>query len=190
MQLFSRIDHVSIAVRDYEKARHFFETVFGVISGKGGPDDSWDFNWRVFSLGDLTRLELISDADFLANFLAKKEGGVHHITLETPDIRRAAEHLDRHQVPYFGYSEEMPEWKELFVHPKDAFGVLIQVAEFDPDAYLDESQRFVQPGPRWAVSPGAGGVDLTIAHPGGGKATIALSKDEAKQLAEELSNML
>ena len=190
MTLFSRIDHVSIAVRDYEKAYNFFTTVFGALPGKGGPDYAWDFNWRVFSLGDLTRLELISDADFLANFLAKKEGGMHHITLETPNIREVKAHLDRHQVPYFGYNEEMAEWKELFIHPRDAFGVLIQVAEFDPDEYLPDARRMPRPGPRWSVSAKEEGVDLTIAHPGGGRATIALSRQEAKQLAEDLSSAL
>ena len=36
MELFSRIDHVSLAVREYDKARAFFEDVFDVIPGAGG----------------------------------------------------------------------------------------------------------------------------------------------------------
>ena len=195
MDLFSRIDHVSIAVRDYEKACEFFQTVFGVVPGARGPIGPDDFNWQIFSLGDLTRLEVVAKnegggGDFLENFLAKRAGGVHHITLETPDIQGVKEHLDQHGVPYFGYSEAWEVWKELFIHPKDAYGALIQVAEFEPDDYLGDSMRLPKDGPRWSIEAGEAGVDLTIAHPGGGRATIALSREEAKALAEELARAL
>ncbi|MBW2196957.1 MAG: hypothetical protein JRF58_03670 [Deltaproteobacteria bacterium] len=44
--------------------------------------------------------------------------------------------LEDHNIPYFGYNEYADFWKEIFIHPKDAFGVLIQIAEFDPDDWL------------------------------------------------------
>jgi len=34
--LISRIDHVSVAVRDYEKAEHFFRIILGGIPGARG----------------------------------------------------------------------------------------------------------------------------------------------------------
>ncbi len=150
MGLFSRIDHVTLAVREYDKARAFFEDVFQVIPGTEGNGPPWDFRWRVFSLGDLTRLEIISangGGKFLEKFLSQREGGVHHITLETPDIRKVKEHLESKGVPYFGYSEEIEVWKELFIHPRDACGVLIQVAEFKPEDWLSDSVNFPKEGP-------------------------------------------
>ena len=50
--------------------------------------------------------------------------------------------LDDHNISYFGYNEYGDFWKEIFIHPKDAFGVLIQIAEFDPDDWLDKSAVF------------------------------------------------
>jgi len=193
MNLFSRIDHVSLAVRDYEKARAFFEDVFQVVPGAEGNSPPWDFRWRVFSLGDLTRLELVTPdggGKFLEKFLSRRGGGVHHITLETPDIRKVKEHLDRKGVPYFGYSEALEYWKELFIHPRDAFGVLIQVAEFRPEDWLSDSVNFPKKGPRWAVRHDASGVDLSIAHPGGGKATIRLDREEVEGLIRDLERAL
>jgi methylmalonyl-CoA/ethylmalonyl-CoA epimerase len=193
MDLFSRIDHVSLAVREFSKAKAFFENVFQVVPGAEGNGPPWDFHWCVFSLGDLTRLEIISPnggGKFLENFLSEREGGVHHITLETPDIRKAKEHLERKSIPFFGYSEVNEEWKELFIHPKDAYGVLIQVAEFKPEDWLSNSVNFPKEGPRWSVQKDSDGVDLSIAHPGGGKAAIRLSKEEVKDLISDLEKML
>jgi len=37
--MISRIDHVSIAVKDYEKAVHFFKDILGAIPGAAAGDD-------------------------------------------------------------------------------------------------------------------------------------------------------
>jgi hypothetical protein len=47
--------------------------------------------------------------------------------------------LQKKGIPTFGLSEPFPSWKEFYIHPKHAFGALIQFAEFNP---LD----WVEPG--------------------------------------------
>jgi len=42
--MISRIDHVSIAVNDYEKARHFFQDILGAIPGFGDEDSDLKFS--------------------------------------------------------------------------------------------------------------------------------------------------
>lgn len=106
--MISRIDHVSIAVRDYDKAWHFFVDILGAVPGAEGEEDPLKYLWKVFSLGDLTRLELLKatgEGSFLEGFLSSKEGGVHHITLETPDLAQCVQHLEKHNIPTFGYRE-------------------------------------------------------------------------------------
>ena len=77
--------------------------------------------WQIFSLGDLSRLEIISptgEGSFLDGFLKDKEGGVHHITLQTPDLREAMANLDKQGIPFFGYNEYPGGvWKGIFIHP-------------------------------------------------------------------------
>jgi methylmalonyl-CoA/ethylmalonyl-CoA epimerase len=184
-----RIDHVSIAVRDYEKARHFFQQLMGAIAGAGAADETMKYRWQIFSLGDMSRLELIhptGQGSYLDSFLKKREGGVHHITLQTADIHRAKSLLSEHAIPYFGFREYGDFWKELFIHPRDAFGVLIQIAEFHADDFLDESVKF-SGDRKWALSPTDNGCRLAMAHPGGGKAVVDLSREEAGRLAEALA---
>jgi hypothetical protein len=51
------------------------------------------------------------------------------VTLKVPDIARAISHLEDRGVPLFNVSIERPDWKEAFIHPRDANGTLIQLAQ-------------------------------------------------------------
>ncbi|MBT4090436.1 MAG: hypothetical protein HN580_08530 [Deltaproteobacteria bacterium] len=186
--MISRIDHISIAVKDIQKAKVFFTTLLGAVPGTSGTDERLNFFWQVFSTGDLTRLELISptnEGSFLDNFLANRDaGGAHHITFETPDIKAMRQFLDQNKIPYFDYHDEGP-WKELFIHPKDAFGILIQIAEFAPDFYLADSEK-LPTHKKWEIERTEQGCTLILAHPGGGKAQMNLSKSEIEALIDDL----
>lgn len=187
--MISRIDHVSIAVRDQEKAEHFFRNILGAIDGAGASDPATRFFWQLFSLGDLSRLEIISPTEngsFLNGFLRDREGGVHHITLQTPDLGKATAHLETHGVPFFGYNEYPGGvWKEIFIHPRHAFGVLIQIAEFEAADWLSTKVKF-PPETRWQIDRTENGAILTFAHPGGGKVSLNLNRGELQELAESL----
>jgi methylmalonyl-CoA/ethylmalonyl-CoA epimerase len=190
--MISRIDHISIAVKDYPKALHFFKDILGAVLGAGERNNDMKYHWQIFSFGDLSRLELITpleDKTFLSKFLKKnKNGGLHHISLQTPDIQHAIRKLENHNVPYFGYNEYGDFWKEIFIHPKDAFGVLIQIAEFDPDDWLDKSLVFPR-GQKWAIIKNNDGCTLNLAHPGGGKVKLKLNRSEIKNLISDLKKL-
>lgn len=187
--MISRIDHISIAVKDYEKALHFFQHVLGAIPGVSGKDPTLKYLWQSFSMGDLSGLELLNateEGSFLDNFLERrKTGGVHHITLQTPDIYEAKKKLEDNQIPYFGFNEENDFWKELFIHPHDAFGVLIQIAEFNPYDWLDEFEKFPD-GRKWSIEKKGKGWTLNFAQHGKRKAKIELTKVEIKELIGDL----
>ena len=168
-------------------------TSWGPLRGVSAADPVTKYFWQLFSLGDLSRLEIISPTgkgSFLDGFLSDREAGVHHITLQTPDIRKAMAHLEANGIPFFGYNE-YPEgiWKEIFIHPRHAFGVLIQIAEFKADDWLSEQVKFPL-GTKWQVRKSGTGATLTLAHPGGGKVSLELDRGEVKQLTAALENTL
>lgn len=183
-----RIDHVALAVENYEKAREFFSRLFGAIPCSYADDPHMKYHWQLMALGDLSRIELLTPTgpgSFLDGFLQKKHGGVHHITMQTPDIQLARQILDRNGIPYFGFNDYGPAWKELFIHPRHAFGVLIQIAEFTSDDWLSPGVK-MPAGKTWEVESNGSGVRLTLSHPGGGKVKIDLSAEEAERLSEAL----
>ena len=191
--LISRIDHVSIAVRDQAKAEHFFRDILGAVPGAGMDDPKTRFFWQLFSLGDLSRLEIISptgEGSFLDGFLKDREGGVHHITLQTPDIRKAMSHLEEQGIPFFGYNEYPGGiWKEIFIHPRHAFGVLIQIAEFTAADWLSENVK-LPAKTRWHVEKTETGATFTFSHPGGGTVALDLNRTELQQLMDSLHDVI
>ena len=184
-----RIDHISIAVQDSQKAEHFFRSILGAIPCTGSVDPYMKFSWQILSLGDLSRIEIISPTSkgsFLDGFMEKRFEGVHHMTLQTSDIEETKALLRKNNIPYFGDHEyEDVLWKEIYIHPSHAFGLLIQIAEFHPENWLSEQVKI--PGDRtWSVQQTGEGVQIELAHPGGGKMKLDLTREEARRLAQEL----
>lgn len=187
-----RIDHVSLAVKDYEGAVEFFTKILGAVSQYKGTDNNLKYYWETFALGDLSRFEIIKPTgkgSFLENFLKNKQGGIHHLVLQTPDINMTRDILEKNNIPYFGFQNYGARWKELFIHPKDAFGVLLQIGEFKATDWLSPSYSLPE-GEKWAVERKEHGYNLTIAHPGGGKVNVTLDSVEVKELIKDLKNIL
>lgn len=190
--MISRIDHVSLAVRNFDSAFHFFAEILGAVPGASGEDPGMKYYWEILSLGDLSRIELITptgQGSFLDGFLKDKDGGVHHITLQVQDIRAAKEAVERHGIPTFGFHEYGPVWKEFFIHPRHAFGVLVQMAEFSSDDWLSPAVRMPR-NTRVFLDRTGDGVTLKFAHPGGGTVDVSLSRDEAQKLISDLRDAL
>jgi len=190
--MISRIDHVSIAVKDGQKALRFFIDLLGAVPGAAASDPVMKYRWQIMSLGDLSRLEVIypiEEGSFLTNFLSDKQGGVHHITLQTPDIAAAVRKLDENHIPYFGYNEYSGAyWKEIFIHPKHAFGVLIQISEFHADDWLADSEKLPS-NQKWSLEKTEHGYLLNIAHSGGGKKSVELTTEEIKLLGKTIDEL-
>lgn len=183
-----RIDHISIAVKDFNSSEKFFSELLGLVPGGTGRDSGSGFSWKIYSSGDLSRFELIApekNGSFLDGFFKSRDGGVHHITFQVDDIYKTKTELDKKGIPYFGFNDRYSNWKELFIHPRDAFGVLIQLAEFSPEEWIDESLN-MRGGKKWFVEKMGDSTKLSFAHPGGGKVDIELSEDEIDQLVMDL----
>jgi methylmalonyl-CoA/ethylmalonyl-CoA epimerase len=147
--MIRRIDHISIAVRDLQKAKAFF------LNGLGGkelysmPMGEQKYRWTTIELGTSCFLELIDPLEqdgFLHRFLETRGEGPHHVTIQVNDIQETRRILEERGIPTFGFSEALPGWKEVFIHPRDAFGTLFQFAEFNPldwihPDYIPQSYR-------------------------------------------------
>lgn len=139
-----KVDHVGIAVRDKEYAERFLTDILG---GVKVIDESWvyggqEFNWAYFMIGQQGMLELISSSDpdnFVNRFIDKRGEGLHHVTLQVEDLLEAVEYLKSRGIRVVDVNTENPAWKEAYISPKDAFGVLIQLAEFDEGYWAEQA---------------------------------------------------
>ncbi|WP_419912654.1 VOC family protein [Candidatus Poriferisodalis sp.] len=105
----------------------------------GGPDNDPasqagdDFYFCQVSFDGGARVEILEPvehpgSDFLHRFLARNGPGPHHFTFKTPDFADTVGALGDAGYNVIGVNEENPLWKEAFLHPKDSWGMVIQIA--------------------------------------------------------------
>ena len=139
MNYIKRVERIALAVPDLDVAQKFFEGWFGAKFHPEEHIEDMGIRYRPFDIGT-SRMELLQPTrpdSPVARFLESNGGpGVHHITFEVDDLDAAVAELERRggRVSYRhtyaeGVTFEGYVWREAFVHPKDAFGVLIHLAE-------------------------------------------------------------
>jgi methylmalonyl-CoA/ethylmalonyl-CoA epimerase len=138
LMLDAQVDHVAVAVRSVGAAVPLFVDALGGEFLFAGENSSQGFRWAQFRFPHGGKIELVTPIagdGFVQRFLDTRGEGVHHVTFKTPDIFRSVEHLRAKGVELMRVSTDHPTWKEAFIHPKDAHGVLIQIAQ---SAWSDE----------------------------------------------------
>ncbi|TFG94175.1 MAG: hypothetical protein E4H11_07250 [Myxococcales bacterium] len=131
-----RLDHVAIAVPDATLAPSFLVGELGARRHDAGPGVGFRWwQWRFEGGGVIEILEPDGPpGGFLHRFLAARGPGVHHVTFKVPDLHAAARRARDHGFEVVGQSEAFPGWKEAFLHPRQAQGIVVQLAESGPAA--------------------------------------------------------
>jgi catechol 2,3-dioxygenase-like lactoylglutathione lyase family enzyme len=128
------LDHVAVGVARIADAAPFVAGVLGGREHGGGPSPGFRFfQWSFADGGRLEVLEPSGPPDgFLHRFLERRGPGVHHVTFKVPSLAAAAERARDAGYDVVGWSDDDPYWKECFLHPKQAQGVVVQLAEEHP----------------------------------------------------------
>lgn len=127
-----RLDHVAVAAERWEDAWPRYAAELGGRWVNGG--DSAGFSAHQVEYANEMRLELIrpyavEQNDFMRRFLDRNGPGPHHLTFKVDDIVAALAAAEAAGFRPVGVDLTWDEWKEAFLHPKDAPGVVVQLAE-------------------------------------------------------------
>ena len=150
------LDHVAIGTRVLRDGWDLFGGLLGGSWVYGG--DSPGFWWGQLKFRVGPKIELLtpagdSDADFLERFLASRGAGPHHFNFIVPDISAALSRVRALGIEPVQVSLVSATWKEAFLHPKDAYGIVIQVAEQSgPPPELAAPAQLPAPGPSAAFA--------------------------------------
>ncbi len=137
----------------------------GVMGGRrhlAGPGTGFIFAQWSYARGEI--IEIIEPegepGGFMHRFLEAHGPGVHHITFKVDDIRAARARAEECGYEVVGYDDTNAGWKEMFLHPKQAGGIVVQLAQSVPE--LDENLwEHKWPFPEPAVGgPARGPVEL------------------------------
>jgi methylmalonyl-CoA/ethylmalonyl-CoA epimerase len=123
-------DHIAIAVPRLADADPILGGQLGGRSTFGATTDEYRFwHWRYEGGGDLEVLEPAGEDGFLHRFLAQRGPGIHHVTFTVPSLDDACARAQASGYSIVGYDDSEPEWKEAFLHPRQAQGIVVQFAE-------------------------------------------------------------
>jgi methylmalonyl-CoA epimerase len=130
-----RIDHIAIIVRNIEQALIFYRDTLGIAPSeiKEVPTEQVRIAFLPMGGPGGSEIELIEPTtpdSSLTRFLDKRGEGLHHICLEVDDIDAALAEMQKKGVPVL---DEQPriaaEGRAIFIHPKAANGVLLELLE-------------------------------------------------------------
>ncbi|MFI6512611.1 VOC family protein [Streptosporangium sp. NPDC050855] len=129
-------DHTAVAA---PRVRDLLPIYLDLLGGTflGGGDHPGGY--RVMQLtypggGKIELMEPLAGSPFFDSFfeLTRGRGGVHHLNFHVPDLDLAVSRLTGRGYRLHGLNTGDPRWREVFLHPKEAHGVLIQLAQRGP----------------------------------------------------------
>ena len=126
------LDHVAIGTRTLSDGWQLFGRLLGGRWAYGG--DSPGYWWGQLKFADGPKIELLTptggrDSAFLERFLASRGAGPHHLNFIVPDIDEALERVRGIGIEPVQVNLDNPNWKEAFLHPKTAYGIVVQIAQ-------------------------------------------------------------
>ncbi|MAY83181.1 MAG: methylmalonyl-CoA epimerase [Flavobacteriales bacterium] len=131
--MLKRIEHLGIAVSDFESTEMVFESLLGAKAYKTEIVESEGVETMFFKIGE-SKIELLRPTNSespIAKFLEKQKGGIHHIAFETDDIDAELARLKEegyeliHQTPKGGADNK----RIAFLHPKSTARVLVELCQ-------------------------------------------------------------
>ena len=139
--LFTKIDHVGIAVPDLDEAIAFYRDTFGVVSVHEETNEEQGVREAMLAVGDgSTRIQLLaplSESSTIAKFIDRNGPGVQQVAYTVTDIDAVSATLRArglrllYDEPRRGTSDS----RVNFIHPKDARGVLVELVQPAPTAH-------------------------------------------------------
>ncbi|MGH7278639.1 MAG: VOC family protein, partial [Candidatus Rokuibacteriota bacterium] len=149
-----QLDHIAIAMPRMADAPAFLVGVLGGVPyfGQGGAVFRFG-QWRFEGGGRIEILEPVGENGFLHRFLAARGPGIHHVTFKVPSLRDACDRAEGAGYTIVGYNDASPHWKEAFLHPRQALGVVVQLAETSFRGEPRRAWAAPPPGPENPPSP-------------------------------------
>jgi len=126
------LDHLGIAVKSLNAAKAIYQKL-GLTTSAEEEIPAEKVRLVMVTLGD-TRLELLeplSEDSVIAKFISKRGEGLHHISLQVPDLNMVVKRLKADGVRLV--SDEIKigagGHRYIFIHPASAAGVLLELVE-------------------------------------------------------------
>lgn len=136
--LFTRIDHVGIAVSDLDAAVAFYESAFGMSKAHEEVNEEQGVREAMMAVGDsgsfVQLLAPLGPDSTIAKFLDRSGPGIQQVAYRVDDVEATATMLRERGVRVLYEKAKNGTGGSLvnFCHPKDCGGVLIELVQTPP----------------------------------------------------------
>jgi len=143
------LDHLAIGTTALADGWELFGGLLGGTWAYGG--NSPGFWWGQLKFPAGPKVELLTptggpEAAFLERFLAAHGAGPHHFNFVVSDIDATLTDIRALGIEPVGVNLSNPRWKEAFLHPRNAHGIVIQVAQQAGSPTVAPPAEFPVPG--------------------------------------------
>ena len=128
-----KVDHIGVAVKNIEEAMKFFSSTLGLKLEGTETVSEQKVTTAFLPIGD-TEVELLESTapdGPVAGFIEKRGEGVQHIAFQVENIEGALKELETRGVRLIDRTPRKGAGgkKIAFLHPRDTFGVLVELCE-------------------------------------------------------------
>lgn len=127
-----KINHIAIVVEDIEQAVAIYHEAIGLplehIAEE--PEENVRIAFLPTANGEIELIQPTTSDSGVAKYLAKRGEGLHHICLEVESIENTVQQMGSRGLEVLGEPRiNVRGEKYIFIHPKSAHGVLIELYE-------------------------------------------------------------
>ena len=127
------IEHIGIAVKDLSKDAPFWSKVLGIERSTTEDVDDQGVITDIYNTGR-GKIELLLSKypdSPIGKFIEKRGAGIHHVCLQVENINDSMEVLRKNKIEIIGDRPSIGAegYKVIFIHPRSAGGVLVELAE-------------------------------------------------------------
>jgi catechol 2,3-dioxygenase-like lactoylglutathione lyase family enzyme len=149
------LDHIAVAVEQWSDAWPRYVHDLGGKWHSGGINSG--FSPAQLSFGNGAKVEVLQPWEpennpFLRRFLDHSGPGPHHLTFKVPDIEAVLSRVGEAGFEPVNVRLSDPTWQEAFLHPRQATGVVVQVAQAEFEWISPQPEGFPDPSGAPAAS--------------------------------------
>ncbi len=128
----AKISHIAIVVEDIDQALEVYQEAIGLPleAVHDEPDEAVRVAYMPTPGGEVELIQPTTPDSGVAKYLAKRGEGLHHVCLEVDSIDESVARIKAKGLEVLGQPRTNKRGdKYIFVHPKSAHGVLIELYE-------------------------------------------------------------
>ena len=133
--MIEKYDHVGMVIRNTDEVLGVFSRLFGFEAVEALAETEAGFKSTLISKSDVTLelLEPVGPQGIIQKFMEKKGGGLHHVSIRVSNLEEEMTRLREQGVQFLSETPNQvtDTSKNVFIHPRSAAGLLIELVQRD-----------------------------------------------------------